>query len=332
MSVQISVQRSEQSSDNSNSLTKSDEYSEKLFGVIAEAEIYNNTIYIFDILFMNNKDIRTESLQLRLSHAHKLIAAHDSTNKFKMALKKYCLPHEADTVFERAEIIIKQETKKLPNDGLVFVSPDKYFNPIFKWKPLSHCSIDFLVLLDDRKNIHLFVTITKKVAKQYRKRLNKRTLSSQIDWDSSFYVPYEFAQMKPTSETESGEEIKDGQVVECRYDVKRKRWIPMRVRHDKTDAFRQGLRSKMFVGPNAFLTALSMWRYIKNPITKEQIQDKKTGDKYFTGIDRNEAEIKPMLNFHNWIKMQMYIEVVKKGHTVLELAGGRGGDLFKLEK
>ena len=37
-----------------------------------------------------------------------------------------------------------------------------------------------------------------------------------------------------------------------------------------------------------------------------------------------------MLDFHNHVKRTLYRRLIKKNSTILELAGGRGGDLWKL--
>jgi len=52
---------------------------------------------------------------------------------------------------------------------------------------------------------------------------------------------------------------------------------------------------------------------------------------YYTGsATRRDTKLRPMLDFHNHVKRQNYRKFVPKNSTVLELAGGRGGDLWKL--
>ena len=64
--------------------------------------------------------------------------------------------------------------------------------------------------------------------------------------------------------------FEDGTIVEFRYEQDRKanwKWIPIRVRYDKTSEYRRGLKNY----GNAYHVALSVWRSIHNPVTKEMI-------------------------------------------------------------
>jgi len=70
--------------------------------------------------------------------------------------------------------------------------------------------------------------------------------------------------------TEEGEIIEDQTIVECRYDKTREkgwRWIPLRVRYDKTAEYRRG--EKNF--GNAYHVAESVWRSIHQPVTETMI-------------------------------------------------------------
>ena len=333
---QLKVDVETQVESQTDEVEENDPSKKELAGVIAEAELYKNTIFIIDVLFYNGRDVRTEALSKRLEYA-KIIAKSYIKDKKKhdldMVVKKYVLPSsDYPTVFSRAKKVLSSKSD-IPNDGLIFVSTNGYKNSIYKWKPVSHATVDFWLIIDDGKyNIKLFVSITRAAAQKGKKRLDERILRDKIDWENSQLLPYQFDKTPYVPKGEDGEQIRSYQVYECRYDLKKRRWIPMRLRTDKTEMFKDALKGGNFAGPNYFTTALSTYRYLKNPISTEAIQNDNTGKRYFTGIDRNVAEIKPMLNFHNWVKDQMYRDTVKQGDTVLELAGGRGGDMFKLEK
>ena len=62
--------------------------------------------------------------------------------------------------------------------------------------------------------------------------------------------------------------------------------------------------------------------------------EKRSGNskkKYYTGsASRQDTTLRPMLDFHNHVKRTLYRKFIRKNSTVLELAGGRGGDLWKL--
>ena len=164
--------------------------------------------------------------------------------------------------------------------------------------------------------------------------------------------------------TEQGDVFDDHMIVELRYDHARApgwRWVPLRVRHDKTAELWNG--GSQF--GNAFWTANNNWRSIHNPVTvdmltqeghvldpawliQKELEDQQyqyyrdfadTDDK---DEDRDEDDDAPskvkieedqttaMRHFHNRVvKRQLLSRVCRPGHRVLDLAVGRGGDLAK---
>lgn len=71
--------------------------------------------------------------------------------------------------------------------------------------------------------------------------------------------------------TEEGELLEDQMIVECRYDVEAKPgwgWRPMRIRHEKTAAYRTGRISGTL---NSAEVAESIWQQIHLPITENLI-------------------------------------------------------------
>ena len=132
--------------------------------------------------------------------------------------------------------------------------------------------------------------------------------------------------------TENEEIIEDNMIVEFRYDFskdKQWRWVPLRVRYDKTAQLRAG--EKMF--GNAFHVANSNWHTIHNPITQSMII---TGDNipellsdddvYYNkvnGVNKTQA----LKDFHNlYVKSLLIKSVSKPGMTLIDLAVGKGGD------
>ena len=75
--------------------------------------------------------------------------------------------------------------------------------------------------------------------------------------------------------TENREEtFEDNTIIEFRYDSSQKKywkWVPIRVRYDKTAEYRRGLKNY----GNAFHVAESVWHSIHVPITEEML---KTGN------------------------------------------------------
>jgi hypothetical protein len=135
--------------------------------------------------------------------------------------------------------------------------------------------------------------------------------------------------------SEEGQVFTDNTIVEFRYELSRDkgwRWIPLRVRYDKTSELQQGLSNY----GNAYHVANSNWQSIHNPITEDMIC---TGlniptTTIDTDVYYNKAEGKnqtqAMKDFHNLFVKKILIKTVsKKGDTLIDLACGKGGDIPK---
>lgn len=148
------------------------------------------------------------------------------------------------------------------------------------------------------------------------------------------------------------EPIQDRTIVEMSYDPSqppRWRWVPMRVRMDKTERLQRGIISRTL---NADIVADDVWNSIYDPVTETMI---KTGDEdpteeelaalggrtressarqYFDrqGPEADEGLVTVMKKFHNrWIKGNILYSVGLRGggKSLLELACGVAGDLHK---
>lgn len=135
--------------------------------------------------------------------------------------------------------------------------------------------------------------------------------------------------------SEAGEVIEDNMIVEFRYDFSKEkdwRWVPLRVRYDKTSEFRSGLKNY----GNAYHVANSNWQTIHNPITREMIT---TGegivsefgddDIYYNRIS-DTCYTRPLRDFHNlFVKNLLITRVANRGDTLIDLAVGKAGDFPK---
>ena len=134
--------------------------------------------------------------------------------------------------------------------------------------------------------------------------------------------------------SEEGEYFDDFTIVEFRYDSMRPpdmRWIPLRVRYDKTQKLKNG--EKQF--GNAYRVANSNWRSIHYPITIDMIT---TGENipefvedesvYYKGNSENNTQ--GLRDFHNlFVKKKLIMGVSNRGDTLIDYAVGMGGDLSK---
>lgn len=268
---------------------------------------------------------------------------------------------------------IKADLYDYKTDGIIFTpkdlivgadfANDEYklggtWRKTFKWKPAEDNTIDFLVktnkgeiMIDNKlhKVLTLYsgynpamwdpLTVYKFITSGFEKEKNKKNL----------YIKKEFI---PSGESEdvclayieidndmvyakNKDIINDNSIVEFSYDQKNKKWIPLRVRKDKTELLKFGLSGTA----NDYSTAISIWQTIKRPITYEMI----TGDVKLTRDDIEEDDIYyyrtttrdkfasiNMLTFHNkYIKSMLFSKLKGKGTSLMDISCGKGGDLNK---
>ena len=135
--------------------------------------------------------------------------------------------------------------------------------------------------------------------------------------------------------TENQREVfEDNTIVEFRYDPTKEKywkWIPIRVRHDKTNELRRGLKNY----GNAYHVAESVWHSIHYPITSEMLE---TGQGIPDAIAEDDVYYKradgtitrSMRDFHNlYVKRRIIEGAAKAGETLIDLAVGKAGDMSK---
>jgi hypothetical protein len=135
--------------------------------------------------------------------------------------------------------------------------------------------------------------------------------------------------------TEERQIIEDQMVVEFRYDKTKPglwKWIPMRVRYDKTADF----RANQGVGANDYTTANNNWHTIHYPVTELMIKSGQdipgievSDDVYYNSLT-NDNLTQGMRDFHNlFVKKKLIQGVSRKGGILIDFACGKGGDFPK---
>jgi hypothetical protein len=133
--------------------------------------------------------------------------------------------------------------------------------------------------------------------------------------------------------TEENEVFEDNTIVEFRYELSNEakwRWVPLRMRYDKTTELRATLGSF----GNSYQVANSNWRSIHYPITNDMI---KTGVNIPMGDDgiyynsmTEDKTTNALCDFHNkYVKKMLITKMSRPGDTLIDLACGKGGDLSK---
>lgn len=137
--------------------------------------------------------------------------------------------------------------------------------------------------------------------------------------------------------TESNETFSDNTIVEFRYDLDAEegwRWIPLRVRHDKTSKFRRGEKEY----GNSYKVCNENWKSIHpiGRITEEMIStglgipdNTVSEDKYYN-TPAGKMKTEALKNFHNlYVKKMLIKGASKQGDTLIDYACGKAGDLPK---
>jgi hypothetical protein len=135
--------------------------------------------------------------------------------------------------------------------------------------------------------------------------------------------------------TQDREIIKENLIVEFSYDIQREkgwRWIPKKIRHDKTNELLKGLKNY----GNAYHVANSNWKLIHYPITETMISTGMNIPSFLVSEDiyynkpLGKTQTECLKNFHNlYVKKKIIQSISKQGDMLIDYACGKGGDLPK---
>jgi len=137
--------------------------------------------------------------------------------------------------------------------------------------------------------------------------------------------------------SEENQVFEDNTIVEFRYDLTKEegwRWIPLRVRYDKTARLRKGEKEY----GNAYHVCNSNWKSIHPTgritadmlATGQNIPDISISEDKYYNTPAGKFKTESMKQFHNlYVKKHLIIGVGKQGDTLIDFACGKGGDLPK---
>lgn len=135
--------------------------------------------------------------------------------------------------------------------------------------------------------------------------------------------------------TEENEYFEGDMIVEFRYEMNNDegwKWIPLRVRYDKTNELLAGNKNY----GNAYHVANSNWNSIHNPITEEMITSGEnipqtiSNEEVYYNRSGKKFNTRGLRDFHNlYIKKRLISAVSKRGNTLIDYAVGKAGDLSK---
>jgi hypothetical protein len=135
--------------------------------------------------------------------------------------------------------------------------------------------------------------------------------------------------------TEEHEYFEEDTIVEFRYDGSREtgwKWIPLRMRYDKTNELRAGLKNY----GNAYHVANGNWHSIHNPVTEDMVSTGKNipegaGDEdVYYNKSGSKTNTRPLRDFHNlFVKRKLILGPSSRGQTLIDYAVGKAGDMPK---
>ena len=301
--------------------TKSPLWKNSLF----ECEYIENTndIYIYDMLFSKGTDLRKRHLKSakksklpgRIDIAINFLkSVPKKESKYKILIKKYSFSNKDGDIFQKSkELWCNRKQNNFYSDGLIFTPIKEHYpmksiswHSLFKWKPPSLNSIDFLIKIvkdeDGKEEINSFIKEKKgsdgKITRIFKKYKTielyvggYKDIVNNYGKKSRPYGPVIFNPFKDdeningyvklfidvddnmkTKDPLSKEIdiIKDDTIVEFSYDVNEKdgfKWKPMRVRYDKTTKYKKGNR----VYGNNEKIALDIFMTYQVPILEDVI-------------------------------------------------------------
>ena len=246
-------------------------------------------------------------------------------------------------------------------DFLINISKDNFNNPIIKSKQLNgelvqYYELNLYVGVDEKK--HGIMESQKKILdkdfgkknKIYEYKSYKPELfypTNPIDKEAYIcHVPLKNHNGKLKIFTEECEIIEDDTIVEFKYDLtnpdKKNSWIPLKVRYDKTNQYRNNNNNF----GNAYHVANNNWQTIHNPVTEELITNmekinlqefmKSNDDVYYNNnnLKRKDSKTNNLRLYHNDIKNLLieYCSANTPNATIIDLAVGKGGDIHKWVK
>lgn len=297
---------------------------------VFDSEIINNVIYIFDVLMFNGVNITDQPGVKRFQNIPDIAAIQveniilKKKNMLFLTSKGY--KSEIKNMFNRS--------KPYETDGLIFTPKNEiYKSKSWKWKPVEHMTIDFLVKKNNSGQLMLFCSITKK----YFNRVNMLLVS---DYNDIFpntdifkkIMPIQFCPSDNPNAylyTHKSKKFKISELVNniVEFRMVDFEWDPVRIRHDRKLDFETGI----YFGNN-YMIAEELYMSYKNPLTLTDLTISKSeyiNNSYFKTAKQNIH--RNQISYNSYVK-DLLIGRFPNQDWAISLASGKGQDMFRLSK
>jgi hypothetical protein len=337
---------------------------------------YDALKYISDMNFWDTKNASIDFISKQIIFAEASLMK-DTCKELLSGARN--LPYDIDgLIFTPAHLSVFGYYPGRP----AVITENVKWDKVLKWKPKEQNTIDFLVEegnsgvdIITKKTYKEFKLYTGYNSKQWepitpldgirlrhdrefadRARNMKDTYKAKLfepftNYEKGVEIAHVYLNERNQPVCEDGSVIENKSIVEFAYNLDEKnkiimkRWIPLRVREDKTRIFKQ--TGKLSKTANDLTVAQSVWRTIHLPVEREMITGitpvlekdiSLTLEERLLGIDniyyardipRQHMLSVNMLDFHNQgIKKMLYERVPgSKRDSLLEIACGMAGDL-----
>ncbi len=301
---------------------------------IFDCEFLHSKVYIFDVIIYKGKNVANEPFKLRHSYLEEFDKIFNINRVIVKKFKKLSINNYQQYIAD----VYKYSKSLYPIDGLIFVEITKNYNNTInlKWKPPRQLTIDFLAIRaskssHNRQEYILFTGISAKSLAQFNIKLKKQVntiIENLKDLNITVgenYKPIPFYNsLIPNIFVYNSENLDlHGNIIEL--SINNGKWVFNKIRHDRNVELTGGT----YYGNNYKVAELTL-QSILNPLTFAELLSSRNilvKDLYFKKQDNTYEYVKKFNNYVKDLIINRY--KVNENEAIIDLASGRGGDLFK---
>ena len=294
------------------------------YNFIVDAEYIDGKIFVFDIIYLNNKPLFKENYITRLNYINEFKNIIDLINSYNknildINIKKYnIINNNLKTLIETYYLEAKAENKKI--DGLILAEPNKnYFETVnWKWKSFNDNTIDFYAKLITKENNQCIYNLYSYINYDMLNKLKipKSDILPMPNNPNIIHILFSPSIDPKAYIFKYKDNTLNGKVIEVGKKRDTVEWVLHKIRDDKEFG-------------NHLQTAEMTYYNFYSPFDLEMLYSFE--DKNYFINENTTAKIDNFKNlrlYNTKIKYNLYT-MFKDSEFVLDLAAGRGADLNK---